>query len=642
MTIHRPSRRHVLLAGASLALAPRLGFAEEAAPAATEAAPIQPAAPAAAATRDWRIGLGLIEAPKYQPGFLHFDYVDPAAPKGGQLRLQSIGSFDTLNPILSKGDPAEGIGLVFDTLMKASEDESSTEYGLLADGVSYPADYSSVTYRLHPKARWHDGQPVTGEDVVWSFEQLKELNPSQGFYYRHVASAAVTGEREVTFTFDEKNNRELPNIVGQLIVLPKHWWTGKDASGRQRSVAETTLEPPLGSGPYRIAAVSAGRGVTYERVKDYWGADLPVNVGQNNFDRIDYTYFRDDSVAFEAFKANQFDFWSENKASRWATGYDFPAVKDGFVKQERYPNPYRTAGLMVGFAPNLRRPLFQDLRVRRALNLAFDFETMQRTLFFGEYRRPNSFFFNTDLASSGLPGPAELAFLEPLKGKIPDSVFTTPYENPVGGDNAKIRDNLRAALQLLKEAGWEQRGGRLVNSADGQPFAFELLLNGDTLTGVAGQYQQSLKRIGIEMALRPVDPSQYINRIRGRDYDMIYTGLAQSLSPGNEQYDFWSSSAADKPASQNYAGIKDPAVDQLVVDVVQAKDRETLIAATKALDRVLLANQYMIPSYVASDVRVAIWDRFSHPAELPKYSIGWPALWWWDEAKAAKLPAPRT
>ncbi|WP_152044546.1 extracellular solute-binding protein [Aureimonas psammosilenae] len=642
MTNFLPSRRHVLLGGASLVLAPRLAFAEDAAPSAAEKAPIQPAAPEAAATRQWRTGLSLIGEPKYAAGFERFDYVNAQAPKGGSIRLSETGSFDTLNPILSKGDPGAGIGLPFDTLMKASEDEVSTEYGLLADGVSYPEDYSSVTYRLHPQARWHDGKPVTPEDVVWSFTQLKELNPSQGFYYRHVASAAQTGEREVTFTFDEKNNRELPNIVGQLIVLPKHWWTGTDANGRQRSISETTLEPPLGSGPYKVASVNAGRGIVFERVEDYWGADLPVNVGQNNVDRIEYVYFRDDSVAFEAFKANQFDYWFELRASRWATAYDFPAVRDGFVKKERYENPYRTAGLMIGFVPNLRRPLFQDLRVRQAMNYALDFETMQRTLFYGEYKRPNSFFFNSDLASSGVPEGQELAFLEPLKGKIPDSVFTAPYENPVGGDNTKIRDNLRRAVQLLKEAGWEQKGGRLVNAQTDAPFAFEIILNGDTLGGMVGQYQQSLKRIGIEMTIRPVDPSQYINRIRAREYDMIYTGLAQSLSPGNEQYDYWSSGAADQAASQNYAGIKNTAVDQLITNVVQAKDRDTLVAATKALDRVLLANQYMIPSYVGVDARIALWDRFSHPEKLPEYSIGWPALWWYDEAKAAKIPAPRT
>ena len=373
-------------------------------------------------------------------------------------------------------------------------------------------------------------------------------------------------------------------------------------------------------------------------MKDWWGADLPINVGQYNFDRIDYIYFRDDTVAFEAFKANQFDFWSENKASRWATGYDFPAVRNGWVKQERFENSYRSSGLMVGFVPNLRRPLFQNADLRRALNFALDFETMQRTLFFGEYVRPNSWFFNTELAATGTPSPAELAILEPLRGKIPDTAFAGPAVNPVGGDNARIRDNLREAVRLLKQAGYEQRGGRMVNAATGEPLSFEILLNGDGLSGVVAQYQESLKRIGVEMRIRPVDPSQYINRIRARDYDMIYSGLAQSLSPGNEQYDYFGSAAADKPASQNYAGIKDPAVDELVRQVVQAKDRDTLVAATRALDRVLMANQYIIPSYVPKDERVAYWDRFSHP-ELPEFSDGWPTIWWWDEAKAAKVPA---
>ncbi|KQT54040.1 hypothetical protein ASG54_19555 [Aureimonas sp. Leaf460] len=597
-----------------------------------------PATPDAAATRDWRIGTSLLGDLKYEPGFRHLDYVNPDAPKGGRIRLDAIGSFDSFNPIASKGDAAEGLGLIYETLTSPTMDETSTGYGRIADAVSFPADFSSVTYRIDPKARWHDGQPITTEDVIWSFEALKEVNASQGFYYRHVVDAAETAPGEVTFTFDEKNNRELPNIVGQLIVLPKHWWTRKDANGRQRDIAETTVEAPLGSGPYRIVSSSTGRGVSYERVKDWWGADLPINVGQYNFDRIDYIYFRDDTVAFEAFKANQFDFWSENKASRWATGYDFPAVRSGAVKQERFENSYRSAGLMVGFVPNLRRPLFQNVDLRRALNYALDFETMQRTLFFGEYARPNSWFYNTELAATGTPSPAELAILEPLRGKVPDSVFGAPATNPVGGDNARIRDNLREAVKLLKQAGYEQRGGKMVETATGTPLSFEILLNGDALSGVVAQYQESLKRIGVEMRIRAVDPSQYINRIRARDYDVIYSGLAQSLSPGNEQYDYFGSDAADKPASRNYAGIKDPVIDELVRQVVQAKDRDTLVAATRALDRVLMANQYIIPSYVPKDERVAYWDRFSHP-ELPEYSDGWPTIWWWDEAKAAKIPA---
>lgn len=649
LTLLSRSARALLLASLLGTLAPSGSLAQDQGSAAVagakapENAPekIAPVLPAAAATHDWRNGTSLIGEPKYKQGFPHFDYVNPNAPKGGTVRLDGSGTFDSLNPILSKGDVAEGITLVYETLMAPSSDESSTNYGLIADAISYPADYSSVTYRLNPSAKWHDGTPITTDDVIWTFETLKEVNPSQGFYYRHVQSAAATGEREVTFTFDEKNNRELPNIVGQLIVLPKHWWTGKNAAGKQRDITETTLEPPLGSGPYKVDSVSTGRGISYVRVPDYWGATLPVNVGQNNFDRIEYIYFRDDTVAFEAFKGNQFDYWLENKAARWASGYDFPAARDGFVTKTRYENPYRTAGLMVGFIPNLRRPVFQDINVRKALNLAFDFETMQRTLFFGEYVRPNSFFFNTELAFSGVPGPDELAFLEPLRGQIPDSVFTAPYANPVAGDNAKIRDNLRAAVGLLKQAGYEQKGGRMVEVKTGAPLSFEVLLNGPALEGVVTQYQDSLKRIGVEMRIRTVDPSQYVNRVRGRDYDMIYGGQAQSLSPGNEQYDYFSAAAADKPASQNYAGIKNPAVDALVREVVQAKDRPTLIAATHALDRVLLANQYIIPSYVPKDQRIAMWDRFSHPEKLPEYSVGWPQIWWYDQAKAAKIPAAR-
>ncbi len=591
--------------------------------------------------RVWRHATSLNEEPKYPPDFKHFDYVNTDAPKGGLVRLSDTGGFDTLNPILSKGNPAPGLGLIYETLMTSALDEVSTMYGLIASEMSYPDDYSSVTFRLRPEAKWQDGEPITPEDVVWSFEKVTELNPSQKFYYQHVSKAEVTGEHEVTFTFDQTGNRELPHIVGQLLVLPKHWWEGKDANGKQRNIANSTLEPPLGSGPYRVDRVVPGKTIAYKRVDDYWGKGLPVAIGQDNFDEIRYEIFLDDTVEFEAFKADVFDWRDENQAKRWATQYDFPAVQKGYVVKEELPNAYRDNGVMVGFVPNLRRDLFKDVRVRRALNYAFDFETLKSTLFYGQYQRIDSFFYGTSLAASGLPEGEELDLLNSVKDEAPPEVFTTPYTNPVGGSPEKERENLRQALSLLQAAGYHLDGQKLVD-ANGKQLAFELILNGPTIEPVALAYQASLRKIGIDMQVRSIDTPQYINRVRSRDFDMIYTGWAESLSPGNEQRAYWGSAAADSESSQNYAGIKDPAVDALVERIVVTKNRDELVAATHALDRVLMANQYVIPSYALRFSRIARWDRFDHPEKLPEYSVGFPTVWWWDEAKAQKIRAGAT
>jgi len=584
----------------------------------------------------WRHATSLNEEPKYPADFARFDYVNPNAPKGGVVRLSDTGGFDTLNPILSKGNPGPGIGLVYEALMTSALDEVSTMYGLIAEAMTYPDDYSSVTFRLRPEAKWHDGEPVTAEDVVWSFQKLIELNPPQKFYYQHVTKAEVTGEHEVTFTFDQTGNRELPHIVGQLIVLPKHWWEGTDANGKQRSIANATLEPPLGSGPYRVDRVVAGKTISYKRVEDYWAKDLPVAIGQDNFDEIRYEIFLDETVEFEAFKADTFDWRDENSAKRWTTQYDFPAARKGFVVKEELDNAYRDNGVMVGFIPNLRRDFFKDWRVRRALNFAFDFETLKRTLFYGQYERINSFFYGMDLAASGLPEGQELDILNSVKEQVPPEVFTTAYVNPVGGDPQKDRENLRQALTLLQEAGYKLDGQKLVD-ASGNQLSFELILNGPTIEPVALAYQGNLRKIGIDMRVRSIDTPQYIERVRSHDFDMIYTGWAQSLSPGNEQRDYWGSAAADSESARNYAGIKDPAADTIIDRIVLAKDRAELEAATRALDRVLMANQYVIPSYALRHSRIARWDRFSRPAELPQYSVGFPTVWWWNEERAEQI-----
>jgi microcin C transport system substrate-binding protein len=597
-------------------------------------------APAAEAPR-WRHGTSLLGELKYPQGFPHFDYADPKAPKGGLVRLAAQGSYDNFNPVPAKGVLAAGIGLIYQSLMASSLDEPSTMYGEIAEAVSYPDDFSSVTYRLDPRARWQDGKPITPEDVVWSLDVLKANNPRQAFYYRDVVKAEQVGEREVKFTFARAGNRELPQIVGQLLVLPKHWWTATGPNGKPRDVTATTLEPPLGSGPYRIKTFTAGRGIAYERVKDWWGEDLPTAKGQNNFDEIRYGYYLDANVLREGFKGDAFDFHLENIAKEWATGYDIPAVKDGRIVRQEFPDI--ASGRMQAFWFNLRRDKFKDPRVRRAFDLAFDFEEMNRTLFYGLYTRIDSYFAGLDLASKGLPEGEELAILETVRDKVPPEVFTTPYKSPTGGSDEARRANLREAVRLLKEAGWEVRDRKLTNVATGETMSVEILLDSATFERVALAWKPGLERLGIAVSIRTVDDAQFQKRQDERDFDMIMSSLPQSQSPGNEQRDYWGSASADRPGSTNLAGIKDPAVDALVDRVVYAKDRKELVAATRALDRVLLAGHYVVPHWRSPSWRTLRWNRFSGPATLPSQSMtgGFPTTWWYDETKAAKTGAPR-
>ncbi|WP_248310594.1 extracellular solute-binding protein [Devosia sp. Root105] len=596
--------------------------------------------PAIAQEKVWHHGGSLIGEPKYPAGFEKFDYVNPDAPVGGVVRLSSMGGFDTFNPILPQGEPADGIGLVFETLTTPSLDENSTQYGNLAEAFSYPDDFSSVTFRMNPRAKWADGEPVTAEDVVWTFNKVIALNPSQANYFANVTKAEVTAPGEVTFTFDKGGNRELPNIMGQLIVLPQHWWEGAGPDGKPRDISKPGLEPPLGSGPYKLAAFSPGTSVTYERDPNYWGLKEPFNIGQNNFQTVKYEYFLDTTAEFEGFKGDEFDWWDENLALRWQGGYDFPAVTEGKVIKELFENAYRGSGILVGFVPNLRKPLFQNEALREAMLYAFDFEELDKLRFFGQYDRINSFFYGTEFASSGLPQGEELEILNSVKDLVPASVFTTEYKNPVNGDTTKLRQSLRTANEILTKAGYTLNGNQLVDP-NGQPVTFEILLNGPTIEPIAAAFQTNLKRLGINATIRSVDSPQYIERAQNRDYDMIYTGWVQSLSPGNEQRDFWGSASAAQNDSRNYGGISDKGVDALIDKIVFADDRETLIAATRALDRVLLAHHYVTPTYTLRKSRIARWDRFSHPETLPEFSIGFPTVWWYDEAKAAKTGAAK-
>ena len=625
------TRRHLLQSGAFAALAPTVGMA-------TGVSAIGDAhAQAATGEPAWRHALSLFGDVKYPADFKRFDYVNPDAPKGGVARQISIGTFDNFNVAVAgiKGTLAPAAALIYETLMTRSLDEVTTEYGLLAEGAMHPDDFAWVTYRLRKEARWHDGKSVTPEDVIYSIQMLKQYSPMYASYYRHVTKAEKVGDRDIKFTFDSPGNRELPTIVGELTVLPKHYWEGADSNGKKRDISATTLEPPLGSGPYRIKEFVAGRSIKLERVKDYWGAGLPPQIGQNNFDEMRFEFFRDNLVALEAFKADQADWIVENSAKQWATAYDFPAVADKRVLKQEFP--INDSGRMQGFVFNLRRDQFKDARLRRAFNYAFDFEEMNKQLFYGQYKRINSYFDGTELASSGLPEGEELQLLEPLRSQVPAEVFTTAYTNPVGGNPDAVRTNLREAMRLLKEANYAIKDGKLVDPA-GKPITAEILVQDPSSERISLFYKPSLERIGVTTSIRTVDDAQYENRLRNFDFDIIVDVWPESLSPGNEQREYWGSQTADQPGSKNTMGIKNPAVDALIDKVIFAKDRQGLVAATHALDRVLLWNFYLVPQFTYGFSRYAIWDRFSYADPLPKYArSGLPSLWWFDADKAARI-----
>lgn len=564
---------------------------------------------------------------KYGPEFRHFLYVNPEAPKGGDVKLGAIGTFDTLNPFILKGVAAAGIGAVFDTLTLASADEPFAQYGLIAETIEMPADRSWVAFTLRPQARFHDGSPITVEDVIWTFEALKAKgHPFYRSYYAQVAKAEKVGERKVRFGFGPGDNRELPLIVGQLPVLSRAYWSSRDFE-------KTTLEPPLGNGAYRVESVEPGRSITYRRVRDYWAARLPVNVGRENFETIRYDYYRDTTVALEAFKGGEYDFRQENVAKNWATAYATPAVTQGLLKKEEIKNEVPTG--MQAFVYNTRRPIFRDARVRRALAHAFDFEWTNKNLFYGAYTRTRSFFSNSELAASGVPSAEELKVLEAFRGKVPEEAFTREYQPPTTDGSGNIRDGAREALKLLGEAGWTIRGQKLVN-ARGEPMQFEVLLSDSTWERIALPFVKNLERLGVAARVRTVDSAQYQNRLDGFDFDVTVFVWSQSLSPGNEQRDFWGSEAADTRGTRNLAGIKDPAVDRLIDLVITAPDRAGLVARTRALDRVLLWGHYVIPHWHIRAFRVAYWDKFGRPAVSPKYALGFDT-WWVDPQKEAVL-----
>jgi microcin C transport system substrate-binding protein len=597
----------------------------------------------AALAQEWRSSSSLMGESRYGENFQRYDYVNPDAPKGGTLNSTVLGTFDSFNPFIVTGAPAAGFapfggGLIYDTLMEQATDEPSVSHPLIADAYKYPDDFSSATYRIDANAKWQDGKPVTADDVVWSFNALKANSPMYNRYYANVTEAVAKSGREVEFHFDQKGNRELPKIIGDLVVLPKHWWEGTDPSGKKRDISQPTLEPPLGSGPYKVASFKPGSEIIWERDKNYWGAKLPVKIGRENFDTRRYTYFQDDNAAWQAFTKGGFqDVRPENRSQRWATGYNFPAAVSGAVKKAEFPT---TSGEpMQGFVLNMRRPQFQDRRVREALTWAFDFESMNRTLFYGLYARTNSYFEGGDLASSGLPQGKELEILNQYKDKLPPEVFTKEFKLPVYDTPQATRENLRRAFDLFKEAGWVNKGGKLVKADTGEQFRIEFLGSDPTDERVAGPFIANLKKLGIDASLRVVDSAQYQARFQNFDFDSVTAVLAQSQSPGNEQRDFWSSKAADTPGSRNLSGIKDPVVDALVDRVIFATDRDDLVAATHALDRVLLWNYYVVPQWHNPKLWIAYWDKFGIPEKQPSYIGVDLDSWWIDPGKETALRA---
>lgn len=564
--------------------------------------------------------------PKYDQNFISVEYVSNNAEKGGDIVRSAIGTYDTFNPFTLKGTSAAGIGLLYESLTVGSSDEAFTEYGLLAKSIEWPDDRSWVTFTLRDEAKWHDGKKITSDDVVWTFNTLMEKgHPFYKYYYGDVSEVIKITENKVKFEFSTNTNKELVLIVGQLPVLPKHYWENKNFE-------ETTLDVPIGSGPYKVKSFDAGRSITYELDMDYWGFEnniVPIKVGKDNMGSIRYDYYKDRGVEREAFKSGEIDFFSENTSKEWATGYDIDAVTEGLIKKELIPHENPQG--MQAFAFNTRKDIFADKRVRKALSFAFDFEWTNKNLFYGAYKRTDSFFENSELASSGLPSQAELAYLNPYIDQLPKEIFNEEYSNPKTDGSGFIRNELQEATKLLQEAGWKLRDGKLENS-NGEPFEFEILLVSPAFERIVLPFIDNLEKLGINASLRTIDSSQYQKRIESFDFDMVVFTFSQSLSPGNEQRNFWSSGAADTNGSRNIIGIKNNVIDLLIENLINAKDREDLITISRALDRVLLWNYYVIPQWHISAYRVLYWDMFDQPKQKPKYSLGFDT-WWVNQNK---------
>ncbi|MBW6391789.1 extracellular solute-binding protein [Billgrantia antri] len=571
-------------------------------------------------------GLALYDEPALPADFSHFPYVFPDAPKGGSMTQAAVGSsFDSTNPFIIRGTPAIGIGDIYDTLLVENRDEPFSVYGLLAEGIRLDPDRYWIEFDLHPEARFHDGEPVTAEDVVYSFHLLlDEGNPFYRGYYADVESVEALDRHTVRFEFAANHSRELPLIVGQLPVLPKHYWEERDFSS-------PTLARHPGSGPYRIAEVDPGRRIVYERVDDYWGRDLPVNVGRHNIDRLIYDYYRDRDIAWEAFKAGVLDYRIDARAATWAIGYDFPAYHEGLI--ERITVPDGQPSRMQAFVFNLRRDKFQDPRVREALNLTFDFPWLNANIFYGTYKRTESYFQNSDMAAEGLPSDAELELLEPFRDELPERVFTEPLPIDHPED---LRERLRLAYDLLIDAGYEVRDDTLVDAGSGRPLTVEVMLYDSGMERVVQPMLRNMSRLGIRGTLRIVDINQYLNRLRGFDFDIIVGQFPQSNNPGNEQREYWTSEFANSPQSRNLMGLENSVVDALVEQLIRADSRQELNTVARALDRVLRWSFITIPQYHSGETRIAVWDKFGYPQPFPEYGLDL-AAWWVDAEREAEI-----
>lgn len=564
---------------------------------------------------------------KYPPGFNHFDYVNPDAPKGGKVIESALGTFDSFNNFIVKGTPADGLGLLYDSLLGKAYDEPFSLYGLVAENLEVPNDRSWIIFNLRKEAKFSDGHPITAEDVIFSFDTLRnEGAPFFRAYYADITSVEALNPHRVKFTFKNNLNRELALIVGEVAILPKHYWENRDFQ-------KASLDIPIGSGPYLIDSFDAGRSITYKRRNDYWAKDLAVNQGKHNFDFRTYDYYRDNTVALEAFKAGEYDFRQENSSKRWATGYTGKAFDEGniIVKGLEHQNPTG----MQAFVLNNRKSKFSDPLVRQALALAFDFEWTNKNIFYNAYTRTHSFFSNSEMAATALPTAEELKILEPIRDQVPPEVFTKVYRAPETKGNGKIYTELRQAKRLLLQAGWEFKNGKLVSKETGEQFTIEMLLYSPAFERVVAPFIRNLERLGIRSNIRLVDVSQYISRLRSFDFDVVVSGFGQSTSPGNEQKDFWHSSGANAEGSRNLIGINNPAVDYLIEQLIQSPDREQLVLRTRALDRVLQWNHYVIPQYHINKYRVAYWDKFEMPRVRPKYDLGF-NTWWIKPVEGAE------
>jgi microcin C transport system substrate-binding protein len=589
--------------------------------------------PAGAQGGGGRHAISLGGAPKYPQGFRHFDYADPAAKKGGTLVLPGDGGYDTLNPFSLKGRSAFLLeNLVFESLTERSQDEPFTEYGLLAEFIEPSADGLSLTYRLNPKARFSDGRPVTAEDVVFSFTVLRSpaASPFFRYYYQDIQAVEALDRLTVRLRFAGKN-RELAMIAGQLPILPKHIYGAKD-------FGEGFVRAAVGSGPYRVKEFDFGKFIRYERNPEHWARALNLNVGRYNFNEILVKYYRDETVRLEGLKAGEFDYLSVNVAKQWAVDVKGDKWNNGWLVKEELKHS-NNAGIQ-GFAFNLRRPIFQDRRVRKALALAFDFEWSNRTLFYGQYVPSHSFFSNSDLAARGLPSPAELKLLAPLRKQIPPEVFAEAVD-VLGKNLGGERERLRESLRLLREAGWRVKDGALTDTATGQPLRFTVTLVQPAFQRVVEPYLNQLRKLGVQADMKVVDDAVYQRLMDTKDFDMVVHSFPESQSPGNEQREYWGSAAADQEASRNVIGIKNPAVDALVEKIVAAENRADLVTATQALDRVLWHEHYVVPQWYINSHRVTYWNKLRHPARLPLYytPFSWLAYWWVDPAQAQALEA---